>query len=178
MTMPTLLLQALVPDAFAPYGTIVGAGERIGRPVNDGTAQRIDLPDPDVVDHGGRPALAVFRARAVRLPFVVRALERHRRGSQTFVALGATPFAVVVALGDARPDLSTLRAFRVDARAGITFARGTWHHPLLALADGDFVVLERRGATPDCEVAAVAETLLVDAPGASTKRTQAPDASA
>src|SRR5690606_9612715 len=86
MTMPTLLLQALVPDAFAPYGTIVGAGERIGRPVNDGTAQRIDLPDPDVVDHGGRPALAVFRARAVRLPFVVRALERHRRGSQTFVA--------------------------------------------------------------------------------------------
>ncbi len=165
--MRTLALQPLTHEAFAPYGFVVAAGERAGRPINDGTSQRIDLPDPDVVGDDGRPALAVFRASAVRLPFVVRALERHRLGSQTFVPLGGPPFAVVVALGDAGPDPASIRAFLVDGRSGVHFARGVWHHPLLALADGDFVVLERRGAAIDCEVVAVGQTVIVDASSAS-----------
>ncbi|MBW7923307.1 MAG: ureidoglycolate lyase [Burkholderiaceae bacterium] len=162
----TLALQPLAHEAFAPYGFVVAAGDRAGRPINDGTSQRIDLPDPDVAGDDGHPALAVFRASAARLPFAVRALERHRLGGQTFVPLGGSPFAVVVALGDAEPDPASMRAFLVDGRSGVHFARGVWHHPLLALADGDFVVLERRGAAIDCEVVAVAQTVVVDAPPA------------
>lgn len=166
--MRTLVLQPLAADAFAPYGFVVAAGAGAGRPINDGTSRRFDLPDPDLVGDDGRPALAVFRAQAVTLPFAVRALERHRLGGQSFVPLGGAPFAVVVALGSARPDVQTMRAFRVDGRSGVHFGRGVWHHPLLALADGDFVVLERRGAAIDCEVAAVAPARVV-APSATAR---------
>jgi len=161
-TVRTLVLQPLAADAFARFGFVAAAGAPVGRPINDGTAQRFDLPDPDLVGDGGRPALALFRAQGVALPFVVRSLERHRLGGQTFVPLGGVPFVVVVALGDARPNLETMRAFGVDGRCGVHFARGVWHHPLLALRDGDFVVLERRGHAGDCELAPVAQTLVVD----------------
>lgn len=160
--MSTLALKTVTQDAFAPFGTVVTSRERSGRRINAGTSMRVDLPDPDLLAEDGRPALAVFHARAAALPFTVRALERHPLGSQTFVPLAGTPFAVVVALGDARPDPATLRAFRVDGNQGVTFARGVWHHPLIALAAGDFVVLERRGEAPDCEVAAIPETLVAE----------------
>ncbi|HEY0877382.1 MAG TPA: ureidoglycolate lyase [Zeimonas sp.] len=156
------MLQPLVPEAFERYGSIVAADGHAGRPINDGTSQRFDLPDPDVDCDGGRAALAVFRARRTALPFVLRTLERHRLGSQTFVPLGGAPFAVVVAWGASAPEPPSMRAFRVDGRSGVTIARGIWHHPLLALADGDFVVLERRGTDVDCELAAVPETRIVE----------------
>ncbi|MCC6197513.1 MAG: ureidoglycolate lyase, partial [Burkholderiales bacterium] len=47
---------------------------------------------------------------------------------------------------------ATVSAFRIDGNCGVTLRRGVWHHPLLALADGDFAVLERRGTAIDCEV--------------------------
>jgi len=160
----TLALQPLDHAVFAPYGFVIAPDHGVGLSINDGTSRRFDLPDPDVACDGGRAALAVFRAQPVALPFVVRTLERHRLGGQSFVPLGGVPFVVVVALGDARPDSETMRAFRVDGRCGVHFGRGVWHHPLLALADGDFVVLERRGNAIDCELTSVAPTLVVDRP--------------
>lgn len=154
--MRTLALQAVTPNVFAPFGIVVTSRERSGRRINAGTSLRVDLPEPDLLADGGRPSLSVFRASAVALPFVVRELERHRFGSQTFVPLGRTPFAVVVALGDTAPDEDTMRAFLVDGCSGVTLSKAVWHHPLLALENGEFVVLERRGAEPDCEVAPVA----------------------
>jgi len=160
----TLALQPLTARDFAPYGFVVAPGGDAGRTINDGTARRFDLPDPDVAADGGRAALAVFRARAVALPFVVHALERHRLGGQSFVPLAGAPFVVVVAVGEARPDPATMRAFHVDGRCGVHFARGVWHHPLLARVDADFVVLERRADAIDCELATMAETIIVDDP--------------
>ncbi|WP_338138203.1 ureidoglycolate lyase [Comamonas aquatica] len=34
-------------------------------------------------------------------------------------------------------------------------APGTWHHALLAVEGGDFVVIERRAAQVDCDICAV-----------------------
>lgn len=147
--------KPLTAGAFAPYGDVVTSAGRDGRSINAGTSVRVEMPEPDVLDHDGRPSLSVFRASAVRLPFEVRELERHRLGSQSFLPLGGAPFVVVVALGDEAPDDDTLAAFLVDGRRGITFRRGTWHHPLLALEEGDFAVIERRGVAVDCEVAAL-----------------------
>lgn len=153
-------VRALVPrpitvEAFAPYGDLVTSAGRDGRSINAGTSMRIEMPEPDVLGDGGRPSLSVFRARAVRLPFEVRELERHRLGSQTFLPIGGRPFVVVVALGADAPEPATLAAFRVGGGSGVTFRRGVWHHPLLALEEGDFAVIERRGADVDCEVACI-----------------------
>jgi ureidoglycolate lyase len=32
-----------------------------------------------------------------------------------------------------------------SAQQGVNYAKGTWHHPLLALQDGDFLVVDRAG---------------------------------
>ncbi|MEN4920872.1 ureidoglycolate lyase [Achromobacter spanius] len=147
-----LPLAELTAETFAPYGTIIASAGRDGREINAGTTLRVDMPEPDILKQGGRPSLSVFRATPGSLPFEVRMMERHRLGSQTFVPLMGTPFVVLVALGATEPDLSTLKAFRADGSAGITLAPDVWHHPLLALAAGDFVVLERKGETVDCEI--------------------------
>jgi ureidoglycolate lyase len=67
--------------------------------------------------------------------------------------LGGAAFVIVAALGARAPDVATLAAFAADGRCGVTFRRGVWHHPLLALADGDFAVIERQGLDVDCETA-------------------------
>jgi len=163
-----LVLRPITSEAFAPYGDLVTSAGRDGRSINAGTSVRVEMPEPDVFGDGGRPSLSVFRARAVRLPFEVRELERHRLGSQTFLPLGGRPFVVVVALGADSPDPDTIAAFRVDGDCGVAFRRGVWHHPLLALDDGDFAVIERRGADVDCEV--------VGAPGGAWRLDDQPPA--
>jgi len=150
---PRLALRPLTVESFAPYGDVVTSKGREGRSINAGTSTRVEMPEPDVLDDGGRPSLSVFRASAACSPIEIRELERHRLGSQTFLPLGGTPFVVVVALGEAAPDAATLAAFRAAGDCGVTFRRGVWHHSLLALADGDFAVIERRGTETDCEVA-------------------------
>ncbi len=145
-------LAALTPAAFAPYGAVIASAGRDGRDINAGTTLRVDMPEPDILRHGGRPSLSVFRASPGRLPFEVKMMERHRLGSQTFVPMMGTPFVVLVALGATAPDMATLKAFRADGGAGITLGPDVWHHPLLALAAGDFVVLERKGEEVDCEI--------------------------
>lgn len=95
----------------------------------------------------------IFQAK----PGVLREFERHRLGSQTFLPLSATPYVVVVALGEPTPDPATVAAFRVGRGCGVTLRRDVWHHSLLMLADGDFAVLERRGEEVDCEVVPLGE---------------------
>jgi ureidoglycolate lyase len=61
------------------------------------------------------------------------------------------PYLIVVAPpGDLH--LDHLRAFRASPRQGINYAKGVWHHPLLAL-DGisDFLVIDRGGPGPNCD---------------------------
>jgi ureidoglycolate lyase len=39
-----------------------------------------------------------------------------------------------------------LRAFVTDGRQGVNYARGVWHHPVIALGrETDFVVVDRGG---------------------------------
>lgn len=59
---------------------------------------------------------------------------------------------LVVAPAGPLPTAASLAAFVTDGRQGVTLAPGTWHHALLAVDAGDFVVIERAGAAVDCEV--------------------------
>jgi ureidoglycolate lyase len=157
-----LELQPLSAAAFAPYGVVigipaVGAGAPPVRAINGGTSQRFDMPGGlDLHAQGGEPCVAVFRAQAQALDGPWRVLERHRLGSQTFIPLAGARCVVLVARGDAAPDPATLAAFAVDGAQGFTLHADTWHHGLIALDEGDFVVIERRGDTVDCEFAELA----------------------
>jgi ureidoglycolate lyase len=153
-----ICIQPLVPESFTPYGNVLDLNAVSTRSINAGTSDRLDLPAALDLDRGqGRPALAVFRARRQpeQGPWLV--LERHRFGSQTFIPLDGARCLLLVALGGGQPDPDTLAAFEAEPRRGFTLHAGTWHHPLIALDDGDFLVIERAGPAVDCEVRQLAD---------------------
>jgi ureidoglycolate lyase len=89
-------------------------------------------------------------------------LECHRLGTQTFVPMGGVDYVVLVALeapGAAVPDARTLAAFLVGGRQAVTLRAGTWHHGLIALQAGDFIVIERQSAQTDCDQATLTEPI-------------------
>ena len=60
-------------------------------------------------------------------------------------------FVVVVALGDDKPDLSTLRAFITNGEQGMNYHRNVWHHPLFAGARHHFLTIDC-GGSDNCDV--------------------------
>jgi ureidoglycolate lyase len=160
-----LPIRPIDAAAFAPYGWLADAdGDgAAGRPINDGSSQRIDgVGELQLTVDGGLPCLALFRAqpRDPRGPWHV--LERHRLGTQSFVPMGGAPYVMLVALGDAQPDEGTLAAFAVAGHQAVTLRAGTWHHGLIAPQGGDFVVVERQAAAVDCDLAALDSAVTLD----------------
>jgi ureidoglycolate lyase len=49
------------------------------------------------------------------------------------------------------PDRASVRAFVTNGRQGVNYHRGTWHHPLIALTAGEFLVLDRGGPGANCD---------------------------
>ena len=161
MQTRTLAARAISREAFAPFGWLVDSSCS-GTAINGGSSQRIDgLTELAFDAEGGKPCLAIFKATARDPAGPWSVLERHCLGTQTFIPLKGVRYVVLVALGELAPDASTLRAFVVDGHQGITLRAGTWHHGLLALDDGDFVVLERRSDVMDCQLAQLAEPVCI-----------------
>lgn len=158
-----LVAQPLTAPGFARYGSVLATSAGVagaGRLINGGTTERFDLIDDlQLCADGGRPVLALFRAQARSFPHAVTEMERHALSSQTFVPLGARRFVIVVAVAGEAPAANALAAFITDGAQGVTLAPGTWHHALLAVDAGDFVVVERVGAAVDCDVCTLAEAV-------------------
>ena len=146
-------LQSLTAQGFAPYGQVLQLDAAGQRAINQGTSARLDLPAAlDLNGNNGQAVLAVFHAQAQSTDTPCGMLERHRWGSQSFVPLNAARCRLWVALGDAAPDMHTLACFEVSGQQGFTLHKGVWHHPLMALDAGPFLVIEREGPQEDCEV--------------------------
>ncbi|RUP31343.1 MAG: ureidoglycolate hydrolase [Curvibacter sp.] len=166
---PTVLRpQALNAAAFAPFGAVLegfATPPAQARPINDHSCWRLDLPwELQFGQAGGRPGLAIYRADARRFPLPVQVLERHALASQSFIPLEGSRFVMVVARPQALPGPDDVQAFISNGHQGVLLHPGTWHHALLAVDAGSFVVLERHpppGALPDCELSTLAETLLL-----------------
>lgn len=142
-----LQLESLTADAFKPFGDVIEAIPSAKHfTINQGFAERFDrLAHVDVSEDGGQAAISIFRAKARPQPLQLTMLEKHPLGSQAFMPLSGQPYLVVVALGGDQPDLKSLRCFAATGQQGVNYAKGTWHHPLLALHDSDFLVLDRTG---------------------------------
>jgi ureidoglycolate lyase len=140
-----LVVEPLTAEAFKAFGDVMEASDNAHNfTINQGFAQRFHrLAQIDVTQDGGQPALSIFRAKARPLPLHLSLLEKHPFGSQAFMPLSGHAYLVVVALGGDTPDMSTLKCFSATAQQGVNYAKGTWHHPLLALHNGDFLVVDR-----------------------------------
>lgn len=134
----------LTAEAFAPYGEVIEASDRARQmPINYGHGTRFhDLARIDVGDRGSHAIVSIFRAKPLEPP-ILKIVERHPLGSQAFVPLTGRPYLVAVApAGDFDP--ARLTVFRAAPTQGVNYAKGTWHHFLLALeAESDFLVIDR-----------------------------------
>lgn len=142
----TLKAEPLTRDAFAPFGDVIDASLATrALPINQGYTTRFDdFAAIDVSDQGGRPCVSIFRSKPMS-PVRIGLMERHPLGSQAFIPLQQRPYLVVVAPpGEFR--LQAVRAFHASGHQGVNYAKGTWHHFLLALdEDSDFLVIDRAG---------------------------------
>ena len=78
-------------------------------------------------------------------------MERHPLGSQAFIPLSKNPYLVLVApRGEFNP--RGLCAFLAEGGQGVNYAKGVWHHALVALYEvSEFIVIDRGGAGSNCE---------------------------
>lgn len=150
---------ALTPAKFADFGTVLQAPNGAGRSINRGTSERFDLVDDlGLHQQGGRAHMALFRTQARQFPMAIEEMERHQLGSQSFIPIGCSRFVIVVAAAGRPPQATDVSAFVSDGLQGVTLAPGTWHHALLAVDAGDFLVVERASPISDCD------TWLMDPP--------------
>src|SRR4051794_4478633 len=151
-SMCALTPEPLTAAAFAPFGSVIEAGEdAVQLDINQGHAVRYDrLADIDVADEGGAGVISLFRARPLA-ELVLKTFERHPLGSQSFVPLSGRPYLVAVApAGEFDP--AGIRLFRAGAHQGVHYRKGVWHHFLLALdAESDFLVVDRAGPGDNLE---------------------------
>jgi ureidoglycolate lyase len=141
--MRELSPEPLTAEAFAPFGDVIEASDAAAIPINYGWTTRFDaLTDVAVGD--GRAIISIFRSKPLA-PLVLKIFERHPLGSQAFMPLQGRPFLVAVApAGDFEP--AKVRVFHATPSQGVNYAKGTWHHFLLALeAESDFLVVDRDG---------------------------------
>ncbi|MCC4118738.1 ureidoglycolate lyase [Aromatoleum toluclasticum] len=163
-TLIRLQVEPLTREAFAPFGDVIEASDAAHHfTINGGNTERYhDLAKIDP-GPGGRTIVSIFRGQPRRLPFTVEMMERHPLGSQAFVPLSDAPYLVVVAPAGDTPGVQDLRVFLARGDQGVNYARGVWHHPLLAL-DGasDFLVIDRAGEGPNCDEVRLDEAAVIE----------------
>jgi ureidoglycolate lyase len=157
--VPTIQIEPLTRDAFAPFGQVVEMAGARHYPINDGMTERYhDLAKIELGGPDPRPLLSIFRGQPYGLPLTLKMVERHPLGSQAFYPLSTRPF-LVIAAPDHHGVPQTPRAFLAAPGQGINFAMNTWHGMLTALeAESDFLVVDRGGDGNNLE------TFFFDAP--------------
>ena len=148
-----LNVEPLTPEAFAPFGDVIEALDSVNHfTINAGNTERYhDLANIDV-GADGKAIVSIFRGQPRALPFTVVMMERHPKGSQAFIPMSGRPYLVVVADKNTKPEASDLRCFLAQPSQGVNYAKGVWHHPLLALREtSDFLVVDRSGPGANCD---------------------------
>ncbi len=148
-----LKVEPLTREAFAPFGDVIEASDSVNHyTINAGNTERYhDLANLDV-GQDGKAIVSIFRGQPRQLPFTVVMMERHPKGSQAFIPMSGRPYLVVVADKHSTPTAKDLRCFLAQANQGVNYAKGVWHHPLLALHEtSDFLVVDRSGPGANCD---------------------------
>jgi ureidoglycolate lyase len=143
----SLVLKPEILDAktFSVFGKVISVEDTPSILINDGYAQKhYNLCDMDANKKNGVSTLHIYIAKKREFPLSIHMLEKHPYFSQTFMPRSNKPFLVVVALGDEKPDLNTLKVFKTNGNQGVFYKRGIWHFPLISIEDNEqFIVIDR-----------------------------------
>ncbi len=151
--MKQLKIELLSKEAFADFGDVIEAADWATHyTINGGNTERYHDLMRIEVDEQGHPIVSIFRGQARQFPFEIGMMERHPLGSQCFVPMSGRPYLVAVAKKGENLGVDDLRVFLASGAQGVNYARGVWHHPLLAVDEvSDFLVIDRAGPGNNCQ---------------------------
>ena len=167
--MTKINILELTRENFAPFGELITLDGANHFPINQGSTERFHaLSKVDVSELDGKPIISLFRGRAFSFPFILRVMERHPLGSQSFIPLSkdqANQYLVIVAPPSCQTEAEitqNLHAFVAKGFNGVTYAKGVWHHPLISLdQEQDFIVVDRSGPGNNCDEIEISQSIVV-----------------
>ena len=71
------------------------------------------------------------------------------------------PFLSFVAPNAEKPDLDKIEAFIIPPGLGVNYKTGTWHFPLIATEDMNFLVVDRKGSGDNLKIQKLEENQVV-----------------
>ena len=139
--------KPITKENFSKFGDVITTDDIKPLEINDGYAKRFDgIANLNTSKDNGETTICIFSALKRSFPMKIDMMEKHPLGSQAFVPMKETIFLVFVAPTGAKPNLNEVEAFIVPPGIGVNYNPGTWHFPLIATEDVNFLVVDRKGS--------------------------------
>jgi ureidoglycolate lyase len=144
-----LVLSELTPEAFAPYGTLLGKSFPATADAAAYRSARSDFWQEHVFAAGGLDPEILWVTYRDTDPRIDR-LEMHKLTEQAVIPLTGDMIQIVAASTSAGAlDIATVRAFRVPVGKGLCMRPGCWHATRVAASEATCLMLTRRATTAD-----------------------------
>ena len=139
--------KPITKENFSKFGDMITTDDIKPLEINNGYAKRFDgIANLNTSKDNGETTICIFSALKRSFPMKIDMMEKHPLGSQAFVPMKETTFLVFVAPKGAKPNLSEAEAFIVPPGIGVNYNPGTWHFPLIAIENMNFLVVDRKGS--------------------------------
>jgi len=136
----------ITKENFAKYGDMISTKDIKPLEINNGYAKRYDgVANLNTSKDNGETTISIFSALKRNFPMKIDMMEKHPLGSQAFIPMKETTFLVFVAPKEEKLNLNKVEAFIIPPGIGINYNPGTWHFPLIATEDMNFLVVDRKG---------------------------------
>jgi len=143
----TINPKPITKENFSKFGDMITTADIKPIEINEGYAKRFDgIANLNTSKDNGETTICIFSALKRSFPMKIDMMEKHPLGSQAFIPMKQTTFLVLVAPEGNKPDLNKIEAFIVPQEIGVNYNPGTWHFPLIATEDMNFLVVDRKGS--------------------------------
>ena len=143
----TISPKLITKENFSKFGDMITTANINPIEINEGYAKRFDgIANLNTSKDNGETTICIFSALKRSFPMKIDMMEKHPLGSQAFIPMKQTTFLVLVAPEGNKPDLNKIEAFIVPQEIGVNYNPGTWHFPLIATEDMNFLVVDRKGS--------------------------------
>ena len=143
----TINPKPITKENFSKFGDMITTADIKPIEINEGYAKRFDgIANLNTSKDNGETTISIFSALGRSFPMKIDMMEKHPLGSQAFIPMKQTTFLVLVAPKGSKPDLNKIEAFVIPPEIGVNYNPGTWHFPLIATEDMNFLVVDRKGS--------------------------------
>ena len=145
--------KPITKENFKKFGDMITTADIKPIEINNGYAKRYDgIANLDTKIDNGESTISIFSALKRSIPMKIDMMEKHPLGSQAFIPMKETTFLSFVAPNDDKPDLDKVEAFIIPPGLGVNYKTGTWHFPLIATEDMNFLVVDRKGSGDNLKI--------------------------